>query len=424
MTIMKKTLLTTLALALILQGGGDRALAQASSSAVSNSGPSADQVFQQLQNKTDEFESLGWPPRGRVTLSPRLKQAYVDFNKRLWVNYNIGYIVAPTVMMQKSSQGGSEGFTANEQVLSSFAWRALNKTRLGTAYFFFSHLHLTQLTRNSGVNFSQALGINYFASDSVGNTDSFKAMLWRHELPGDVLTIIMGHGEIGGVDGGCRYACDDTQSFISSILSNNPTRTLPGQGTEIGADVKIVDGVVVEFSAADARGNGRLHLDRPFETNEWAYATALKIENPFKQFGDGLYKLTYYTVDETRKGTPQAQAASEGVTIQLDQDFGDLGLFVKYHQAFERKSLADKSAGGGVIWKAPFGNEEDQLGLGVGWIDPTAPNTNNEYVAETYYRMQLTPFVQVTADAMLTINPSKPGSSNEGVFSLRARGHF
>lgn len=74
--------------------------------------------------------------------------------------------------------------------------------------------------------------------------------------------------------------------------------------------------------------------------------------------------------------------------------------------------------------RSPFGNEEGQLGLGFGWIDPTAPNTNNEYVAETYYRMQLTPFVQVTADAMLTINPSKTGSSNEGVFSLRARGEF
>jgi hypothetical protein len=99
-----------------------------------------------------EFGTFGWPPRGRVTLS--LRQAYVDFNKRLWVNYNVGYIVAPTVIMQKSSQGGTKGFTVNEQVLSSFAWRALYKSRLGTAYFFFSHLHLTQLTCTSGVNFS------------------------------------------------------------------------------------------------------------------------------------------------------------------------------------------------------------------------------------------------------------------------------
>ena len=421
---MRRFLFTTLAVALIWLGGGDRALAQTNPAAVANSGPSIDQIFNQIQEKGDEFDALGWPPQGRFTLSPRFKQAYVDFNRRLWVKYNIGYIVAPTMIMQKSSENGSKGFTANEQVLSSFAWRALNETRLGTAYFFFSHLHLTQLTRNSGVDFSQALGINYFTSDSVSNTDSFKAILWRHELPGDFLTVILGHSEIGSLDGGCRYACDDTQSFLSSILSNNPARTLPGQGTEIGADVKLADGVVVELSAADAQGNGRLHLDRPFETNEWAYATALKIENPLKQFGDGLYKFTYYTVDETRKGTPQAQAASEGVTVQLDQDFGKLGLFVKYHQAFKRKALAEKSAGGGVIWKAPFGNEEDQVGLGFGWIDPSAANTNNEYVAETYYRMQLTPFVQVTADAMLTLNPSKPGSSNEGVFSLRARGQF
>ena len=112
------------------------------------------------------------------------------------------------------------------------------------------------------------------------------------------------------------------------------------------------------------------------------------------------------------------------VFIQLDQDFGKLGLFVKYHQAFKRKALAEKSAGGGIMWTAPFGNDEDQIGLGFGWIDPSAPNTNDEYVAETYYRMQLTPFVQLTADAVLTTNPSRPNSDTEGVFSLRARGQF
>lgn len=400
------------------------AVAQTAQSVAVNSGPSAEQVFNEARGKAEEFDALGWPPRGRFTVAPRFADALVDLNRRLWTNYSMFYLFAPTVMMQVGTQGGGNNFTASEQYQAAFGWRVLNKTRIGTAYFFFNNLHVTQLTQTSGVDFSQSLGINYFTSDSVANTDVIKALLWRHELPGDALTLIFGHSEIGSLDGGCRYACDDTQSFISQILSTNPARTLPGQGTEIGADVKVFDGVIVELSAADARGNGKLNLGRPFDTGEWAYAGALKFENPFKQFGDGLYKFTYYQVDATRQGTPDAQAASRGMTVQLDQDFGDIGVFFKYHQSFERKSLAERSAGAGVVWTAPFGNNEDRLGLGFGWIDPTAPETNNEYVAETYYRLQLTPFVQVTADAMLTINPSRPGSSNEGAFSLRARGHF
>jgi len=77
------------------------------------------------------------------------------------------------------------------------------------------------------------------------------------------------------------------------------------------------------------------------------------------------------------------------------------------------------------VWTKPFGNDEDWWGLGFGWVDPTAPGSNNEYVVETFYRLQLTPFVQVTPDAMMVINPSNnPDRDVEGVFSLRVRGHF
>ena len=83
------------------------------------------------------------------------------------------YVFAPTVMMQVGTQ-------ANAQYQTAFGWRVLNKTRIGTAYFFFNDLHVTQLTRTSRGDFSQSLGINYFTSDSVANTDVIKALLWRH----------------------------------------------------------------------------------------------------------------------------------------------------------------------------------------------------------------------------------------------------
>ena len=65
------------------------------------------------------------------------------------------------------------------------------------------------------------------------------------------------------------------------------------------------------------------------------------------------------------------------------------------------------------------------MGFGFGWVDPSAAGTNSEYVAETFYRLQLTPLVTVTADGMAIINPSSnPNNNVEGVFSFRARAHF
>ncbi len=154
-----------------------------------------------------------------------------------------------------------------------------------------------------------------------------------------------------------------------------------------------------------------------------AYAGALRLENPFKPVGDGLYKFTYYKVDSTgQRGTSSFLKASRGLSIQFDHDFGNLGVFAKYSKAFQRKGAIDQFASAGIVWTRPFGHDEDWLGLGFGWVDPTAPNTNNEYVVETYYRLQLTPFIQVTPAAMLVMNPSmNPDTNTEGVFTLRAR---
>ncbi len=419
---------TLLAVLLVILGGGiESAYAQSNASAASaQGGPTTDQLFEEAIDKSDaeaEFEALDWPPRGRFTLSQRFLDAYVEFNKRLWTNYGIAYLYTPTVMMQQGSQGGSQDFTANEQYNTIFIWRLLNKTRIGTGYFIFSNLHLSQLNKTSGVDFSKSLGVNYFTSDSPANTEIIKGLLWRHELPGEFLTLFVGHDEISNIDNGCRYACDDTQSFFSTPLSSNPTRTLPSQGPMVAADVKLAEGVILETGVADASGDGNLNFSRVFDKGRLAYAGALRLESPFKPVGDGLYKFTYYKVDSTgQPGTDSFQRASQGLSIQVDQDFGDLGVFAKYSRAFQRKGDIGQFASAGVVWTKPFGHNEDWLGLGFGWVDPTAPNTNNEYVAETFYRLQLTPFIQVTPAAMLVMNPSKnPDTNREGVFTLRAR---
>ena len=101
-------------------------------------------------------------------------------------------------------------------------------------------------------------------------------------------------------------------------------------------------------------------------------------------------------------------------------------MFAKYGKASKRKGLVKQYAAGGFVWTNPFGNDEDWFGTGFGWVDPTAPNTRDEYVAEAFYRAQLTPLVQVSPDLMLIINPSKNSKNRniEAVFTLRARGFF
>ncbi len=387
-------------------------------------GATTEQSLQSLKDRIAEWDSFGWPPRGRFTLSQEALDHYVAFNKRLWNKHGITYMIAPTVMAQFGTQN-KKNATANYQHNLLFYWRLFENKSIGKGQFVFNALQVRQLTNTTGVDFSQALGINYFTSDSPADTDALKALYWRQDFPGGYLNIRFGQVELAGINGGCTYACDDTKTFISSPLSANPASTLSGPGMGAIAEFTVGDHVSFEAGFGDGNGDGTLNPGRPFRTGELAYVAAVVLRDPFAELGAGQYRLSGYYVDPTKQGTTAAAASTRGVALHIDQDIGDFGLFAKYSRAFGRLGSVRQTGGAGIAWNNPFGNSEDTLGVGLGWVDPTAANTRDEFVAETYYRLQLTPLVTMSADAMLILNPSNNKNSNtEAVFTLRARAHF
>ncbi len=394
--------------------------------AQSFSGPTSEQFLEEVIDRNDdEFATFGWPAKGHFPKLSTHAQAYVDFNRNLWNDYGLAYGITPTIMLQQSTRSGSNNFTANEQVNGLLVWRPLNKSRYGTGLLLFNILHVGQLTNTTGLDMSLDLGVNYFVSDSIADVDIIKSLLWQHELPGETVTLKLGHGGVSEVVNGCRYACDDTASFLSSPLSAFPASTMPGQGTMFSASVKVMENAAVEVAAGDALGNGKLNFKRVFNNDELAYTGAIKFDNPFAETGDGQYRFGLYQVDATGQGTASAQAETRGYSINVDQDFGDLGLFAKYARNAGRSGRIKQTAAAGGVWTRPFGYAEDWLGLGVAWAEPTASGSRDEYVAETYYRLQLTPFLDLTPAVMLVMNPSnKINDDIEGVFTLRLRAKF
>ena len=78
------------------------------------------------------------------------------------------------------------------------------------------------------------------------------------------------------------------------------------------------------------------------------------------------------------------------------------------------------SAGVGIF--NPLGNDGDVFGVGFAWIDPDNDMLRDEYVIETFYRIQVTRTLQFTPDFQLIINPSANTEEDVvGVFGLRFR---
>ena len=162
-------------------------------------GVPTDQLILDAERKAEEG---AWPPKGRFTISPTFTERYARFNEWLWKDHGVAYLVAPTFMFQGGTQGSPDNYTANEQVKVVFAWEFLRETVVGDSAFVFDFLHLGQLTNATGVDFAQSLGINFFTSDSVGDSDIFKTLMWRQKFPGDVVTLYVGQAQAADIDGG------------------------------------------------------------------------------------------------------------------------------------------------------------------------------------------------------------------------------
>jgi hypothetical protein len=401
-------------------GAVQTSLAQSSSS-----GPSTDQLLDQLEEDKLEFDSFGWPAKGRFPNRSNGLQRYIDFNRRMWDDHRFSWMFAPTLMFQAGTQGGPNTQTSNYQHNVLFYWRPVENTSWGTGQFVFSFLQVRQLSSTTGVDLTKSLGVNWPISDSVADSNSLKSLYWQQDFPRDVGFLRFGHLELNGIVFGCAYACDDTQSFISGPLSSNPTSTMAGQGWGLVAGANLGTNVKLEIGVTDGNGDGTLQSPDSVNSNELAYAGAATFSNLFSALGDGEIKVAYYSVNPLKQGTPGAQAATRGTVINMQQDIGGFGLFARFTEASGRQALSKNSAAIGAVWKNPFGHSEDWLGVGIGSIQPTAAGAKREVMGEAYYRIQLAPLTQLTAGVIILDRPNNVGNTGaEAVFNLRLRAHF
>ena len=77
----------------------------------------------------------------------------------------------------------------------------------------------------------------------------------------------------------------------------------------------------------------------------------------------------------------------------------------------------------GVGLDGPIGaRPDDLLGIGFGWGQPEDRSLRDQYVTEIFYRVQLTPKIQVTPGYQVIFDPSLTEEEDVvGIFGLRLR---
>ena len=114
-----------------------------------------------------------------------------------------------------------------------------------------------------------------------------------------------------------------------------------------------------------------------------------------------------------------------GIGCSAVQKFGRMTPFVRYGYADQNSrgpTPAHHMVNVGVVVDGIFGQANDRVGIGYTWVEPADRSLNNQDTVDAYYRVQLTPEIQVGPSFELIFDPVRhPGEDTVFLWGLRAR---
>ena len=281
--------------------------------------------------------------------------------------------------------------------------------------------------------------------DSVGslwptvkgfNTQSLAMveLWWEHHLIKDLLGLRIGKIDTEDYFDSYRYRSANT-GFINSAFSGNPTIPFPPAGFGMVFGCQVPDGLYLAAGFGDANAKKTAGVHTFFEYYQVFTALEIGWRPCFDGWGHGKYYLTLWHTDEV--DTRPTLAKGDGFSIMAQQEFCRYVPFIRYSRSTalpseeQQASLISPNgipietreliiAGLGV--EGPFCYPDDLFAFAIGWGTPQVRELRSQWTFETFYKIQLTPFAELTPDVQLVLRPSKYPSKNAlWVFGLRLR---
>ena len=221
------------------------------------------------------------------------------------------------------------------------------------------------------------------------------------------------------------YAGYDRESFIHKTLASNPVRSVSNPGVGVGFRVNPTRSSYFAYSILDGSSNEEYPDFNSLSDGNWAHLAEIAYQPKIEGLGQGNYRFGMQHADASGDSS-----SSTTWSLSFDQELGDqLGAFIRYGNGDGKLKSIKQFFSGGLAWKGVFGYNNDLIGLGGFWAEPTAASggssgsserRQNEYGIESFYRVQLTNRTQLTIDGML-IRPSSPAGNHdiEGILNLR-----
>jgi carbohydrate-selective porin OprB len=242
--------------------------------------------------------------------------------------------------------------------------------------------------------------------------------------------------KIGKVDANTEFAfAENAAEFMNSSMGFSPTvfamPTYPDPAMSVNLFVYPTDHFYAGFAAYDGSGQRGVPtgsrgpssffrgLNRLFYIGE----VGARWQVPGFELPGRLGVGTWHHNGSFERFNGGSQSSAGGFYMVLDHmiwrvetekedEPNGIGMYVQYGMADESVSEIKHHAGAGFVWRGPLaGREEDAVGAGVTWVrlsDAAGAgfDKNHEVALETFYKIQLTPWLTAKPDLQYIVNPS------------------
>lgn len=222
-------------------------------------------------------------------------------------------------------------------------------------------------------------------------------LYWRQDFLGDRLEVRLGKVSALAMFFGNRLNSSDL-FFLNYAFADEPTAFTPGNGFGVQGKYKFSKRWAVIAGVQNANGMKTEIDPSTLELGEFWYAAQVEFTPTIRGLGHGTYRLAAWHVDE-RKGK---SGAGSGGVLSIDQELSKKAVaFLRYGWQGEGlispivrvQSLTgtEHALRVGLGWQGPVKAwPDDYAGLAFAWGKPSNKLARESFVAEIFYRSQLT----------------------------------
>jgi porin len=416
--------------------------------ALGESSPTSQQAVEPNQSvevlESDEFRGhlvapddvtreLEWLDKSKDTLfdntaTDRLLNRWRSKADQLKTGTGLDLGLAYTVLYQRltdtrDSHDPKQGAVGDLDIFGEWSLPGTEKERSGFLGFE-AEVRTRLFTSSRPSDLGDSAGSLWETTNDFDTQDmSLVQLWWQQKFAEDALTY-----RIGKVDQTDFFDVGSLKSadlfFSNFAFSENPALANPDPGWGGAVHLDLDKGWYLITAIGDANGSRTsIAANDLYDKNDYFTAAEFGLTPTIEGLGQGYYQLTAWHTDGRDNRNEPDQPSGKGFSLRFEQKVGeDVQTFVTYSRASGGATDVRQLVTAGLGLSGIFGNRDDITGVAVAWGQPEDRSLRNQYVAELFYRVQLTEHIQVTPDLQLIAEPSRNRDNDTiGVLGLRMR---